>query len=372
VLWLLVNNNKNSILHLSLIPQVGPATVAKLVERIGIDNMHTIYAYRFEDFVRMGLSPHAARLVCDGLASKKIVDDELQLCEKHAIKWTTVYAVDYPVLLRHITLPPSVLYWRGGSFEHYPKMVAVVGSRSANNYGESVIQQVVPELVKSGWTIVSGGALGADSMAHKAAIAAGGTTVAIIGAGLLRPYPLSHKSLFEKIIETGGMYVSPFPLTMSALPGNFPARNRIISGMCKGVVVVQAAYESGTRTTALYALEQGREVCAVPGRIDDPLSSGCHRLINEGATLITQASDVLSTLGDSNVQRYATKVVQDCVQQKIPCDDPIVRACQQSISFDELLQFVPNHADLHERLCALQFEGVIEQDFMGRWRVASR
>ena len=363
-----MTSNKHIILHLSLIPQIGPATVQTLVAAVGLENHSCVCSYKVQDFTALGVNLSMASRLIEGLANDAVIDEELRLCALHNISWTTVYEHDYPVLLQHIHLPPSVIYWRGNSFEHYQKRIAVIGSREATSYGETVIKALVPELVEAGWTIVSGGALGADSMAHKAALAAHGKTIAITGAGLLKPYPYSNKFLFENIVNSDGIYMSSFPLTMSALPGNFPARNRIISGMSAGIVVIQAAYESGTRSTALYALEQGREVCAVPGRIDDPLSKGCHRLLSEGATLISSAADILSVLGEQRQKQ--PHIITTSVQEEHT--DPLVQACRQPQTFDELLQYVPSPEALRERLCFLQFEGLIEQDIIGRWRAIPR
>ena len=159
------------------------------------------------------------------------------------------------------------------------------------------VTSFIPELVHNGCSIVSGGALGIDGLAHRATLEAQGVTVAVLGSGLLKPYPAAHKTLFKKIIECRGALVSCFPLLTEPKPALFPARNRIIAGLSRGCLVVQAGIPSGALITAQYAVDEGREVFAVPGSLDNPLSVGCHRLISQGATLVTSASDILASFG---------------------------------------------------------------------------
>jgi Predicted Rossmann fold nucleotide-binding protein involved in DNA uptake len=149
-------------------------------------------------------------------------------------------------------------------------------------------------MVENGWVIVSGGAIGADSMAHAKTVACGGRTMAIIGSGLLNPYPSSNEKLFNDILASGGLILSPFGMQTVARPGNFPARNRVIAGLSLGCVVVQAAKKSGASITAQLALDNGREVFAVPGLFHDELSIGCHALIQQGAKIISDAYDILA------------------------------------------------------------------------------
>lgn len=363
---------KNTILHCSLIPEVGDATIARLTVAFDRAHLHELYLCNEGDLVaRAGLMPRAAQRVVEGLRDLGLLEQELARIEKNGVQWTTVFDQSYPALLREIYAPPAVLYWRGDDFSKIDmsKAIAVVGSRAANRYGRSVIDHIIPELVQAGCTIVSGGALGADTMAHEVTLQAGGKTVAIIGSGLLKPYPASNKRLFERICAAGGAVVSPFALEVQAVPGNFPARNRIISGLSNAVVVVQAAEKSGARITALQALEQGREVCVVPGDIFDPLSAGCHRLIGEGATPVTSAADVLRACG------WDAPVVERKGVAPIPFlpsgkknDDPLFLLCQTPRTFDELLgETGISFGELQENLFNLQLEGVLIQDFLGRW-----
>lgn len=286
------------LLHLSLIPDIGPATVQHLIATLGnLEQLSTLYEYSSAQLcAQFGITPKRAQAIATGLADLSLLERELLLIEKHAVSWTTALCLDYPPLLRTIHVPPTIIYWQGRNPSNYNKPVAIVGSRDANQYGHAVIESFVPSLVQAGCTIVSGGALGIDTMAHRATVTSAGVTCVVLGSGLLHPYPFENGKLFKDVLEHDGTMLSVFSLNTRPLAGNFPARNRVISGLSKGCIVVQAAQKSGARITAECALEQGRSVCAVPGPIDDPLSAGCHDLIKNGALLVTSAQDVLQEL----------------------------------------------------------------------------
>lgn len=357
-----------TLLHLSLIPGIGPATVARICEVVRGAALDDIYLWTMHDFVtRVHVSPALAEVLINGLRERVLLEQELELIEKHAVRWCTVVDDDYPVLLKQIQYPPTILYWWGADFSVFASSIAFVGARAAQGYARQVVEMLVPDLVKSGFAIVSGGALGADTFAHTATLDAGGNTAAVIGSGLLYPYPASNKRLFMRMREMGGALVSPFPLTMQAMPGNFPARNRIIAGLCKATVVVQAAEKSGALITAFFALEQGREVGAVPGPITDPLSEGCHALLKEGAFLVSSARDILQACGEDSFEHVDKEI--DEVQSPLVFSDEIERICGEPQSFDELLEQLDcSVKELQERLFNLQMEGRLTQDFMGRWQ----
>lgn len=374
--------NQNVILHLSLIDGIGPATIATLSARM--ENLAELYYCSAHDIThRYGIAQTYALKIIEGLADHLLLERELARIEKHAISWTTIIDEEYPHDLRTIYAPPAVIYWRGTLPTKDESTIAFVGSRKANRYGETTISTLVTPLSEQGWWIVSGGALGADSMAHEAALKAQGKTVAILGSGLLQPYPRTNIRLFERIIEGGGSIVSSFPLNQGALPGNFPARNRIIAGMSKGCVVIQAAQKSGARITASFALEQGREVFAVPGMIDDELAQGCNALIQEGAKLVTSVEDILSEF-DPLVNRIrpmegeAIQVRQRTVFEpampqvaepaRIPdtIEGKIALLCKKGANTDELmLETGLNLADMNGILFNMQLDGVIEQNSAG-------
>jgi len=213
---------------------------------------------------------------------------------------------NYPKLLKEIEGKPPILYVkiRNSKFEiqnvFRRKAVAVVGTRKVTGYGRQVTEMITEGLVSAGLVVVSGLARGVDEIAHETTINNSGQTIAVLGNGLDLIYPPEHKDLAEKIVETGGALISEFPLGMAAVPGNFPARNRIISGLSLGVVVTEAAEDSGSLITASDAAEQGREVFAVPGPITSPLSKGTSELIKKGAKLVSGVEDILEELGIRN------------------------------------------------------------------------
>ena len=267
------------------------------------------------------------------------------------------------------------MYWQGCRLDETHKHIAVVGSRNANHYGQRVINSLVPELVAHNFVIVSGGALGADSMAHRAALDAGGKTIVVLGSGLLQSYPATNVRLFETIINQGGTILSSFSLNRTAIPGNFPARNRIIAGLSHGCIVVQAAQKSGARITAQFALDQGREVFAVPGPVDDELSLGCHALIQDGAKLVNSVDDILQEFGQMTVKKgdYQTKiktltVPQTAVTNLSEVQIKIVQSCRQPCSLDGLMQKTNLPlSTLQAELFDLQLAGKMQQDFTGMW-----
>lgn len=202
---------------------------------------------------------------------------------------------EYPARLQTIASAPPFLYLRGRLDAADDAAVAIVGSRHATAYGEEVARELATELSRRGLCIVSGLARGIDSAAHRGALAAGGRTLAVLGSGLEEIYPPEHRGLADEV-ATSGALLSEFPFRMPPLRPNFPRRNRIISGLSLGVVVVEAGVESGALITAHHALEQGREVFAVPGRVHARYSEGCNRLIKAGAKLVENWEDVLVEL----------------------------------------------------------------------------
>jgi len=239
---------------------------------------------------------------------------------ERGIKVVSVIDRDYPANLRQISDAPPVLYFRGNLLPADDLAIAVVGARFATSYGRQVTEKFVFELVNSGLTIVSGLARGIDSFAHRAALDAGGRTIAVLGSGVDTIYPPENKKLAEEIVKCGAL-VSEFPLGFPSVPSNFPARNRIISGLSLGVLVTEAAEDSGSLITAGQAAEQGREVFAVPGPIVSKMSKGANNLIKEGVHPATEASDILQILEIERrkvkVKAESRKKPQDKVQAKI-------------------------------------------------------
>ncbi len=207
----------------------------------------------------------------------------------------------YPPQLKEIDNPPPVLFVRGDPACLKQPQIAIVGSRNPSPQGVQTAQQFAHTLARYGFVITSGLALGIDAAAHQGALAATGHTIAVAGTGLDRVYPARHKQLATDILQHGAI-ISEFPPGVSAKASNFPRRNRIISGLCLGLLVVEAAKQSGSLITARLALEQNREVFAIPGSIHNPLARGCNALIREGAKLVETTDDIFEELGEYNQQ----------------------------------------------------------------------
>lgn len=201
----------------------------------------------------------------------------------------------YPPLLREIPDPPLMLWVKGNPDLLRHTQIGVVGSRNATLAARQHAQRLSRELSLAGFAITSGGAAGIDGCAHEGALNGGGETLAVLGCGVDVVYPKSHRSLFERI-ATSGALISEHPLGTQPKPGHFPRRNRLISGLSDAIIVIEAAERSGSLITAEHALEQGRDVFALPGDINNPNAAGCHRLIQDGAYLLTSANDVLQVL----------------------------------------------------------------------------
>ena len=394
--------NKHLILHLTLIEDIGPGVIQRILQKRSEFNSSDLYLFSPSDWMqKFGFTELTAEKLSDGLRNKKILEYELGLIERHDIQWATVEDETYPALLREIYLPPAVLYFQG-LLAQTGKCLAIVGARKADEHGQRAVQALVPDLVAAQYTIVSGGARGIDTMAHEATLKCGGKTIAVLGSGLLNVYPISNKKLFQLIVDSGGAMVSSFPLTMEGMPGNFPARNRIITGLSHGCLVVQAAQKSGALISAHYAMEQGREVFAVPGPFDSELSAGCNGLIQNGAKLVMSSADILTEFGDRIVlpDKKATehKAMQlnlesfqgarfDSSSKVAPCPPKlsakedvdkyshysaqqkvIIAACKQPLSFDDIITRTQLSSELVQaELFDLQLDGVISQDFTGMW-----
>jgi len=220
------------------------------------------------------------------------LEREYRLMEKEHVRAVTIRCEGYPALLKSIYDPPPVLYIKGKDLTRFPVPIAVVGTRLASSYGKIVAERLCQELSGRGICIVSGMARGIDTLAHKAALQKGGGTIAVMGCGLEHTYPPENRKLKEQIVEQGAL-ISEFPMSTRPDRNNFPARNRVISGLSHGTLVVEAGEKSGALITAQFALEQGREVYAVPGPIFSPKSRGTHDLIQKGAKLADSVDAIL-------------------------------------------------------------------------------
>lgn len=222
------------------------------------------------------------------------LEEGLRCLQDNSVRIVTFWDPDYPPLLKNIPDPPALLYVRG-TLVQAERRLAIVGSRRPTRTGLAWTEQIAAELATKGIVTVSGLARGIDGAAHRGSLAGSGRTVAVLGCGIDQVYPAEHTELFSAIVERGAI-VSEYPPGTEPLPGHFPGRNRIISGLSQGVLVVEANRNSGSLITAEFALEQGREVFAVPGSVDRPTSSGTNQLLKEGAHPATEVEDVVGVL----------------------------------------------------------------------------
>lgn len=240
-----------------------------------------------------GIGEKIAEDICS--VTEQAIEEELKRVKYHRLSIITLSDPSYPPSLKHTPDPPLLLYVRGSIIKEDILSIAVVGSRRASFYGISCAWRFASELSLKGLTIVSGLARGIDTAAHRGALRQKGRTIAVMGSGFGRVYPAENKQLLEEIAECGAV-VSEFPICTEPLKQNFPRRNRIISGLSLGVLVVEAARNSGALITADCALEQGREVFALPGMVDSPTSFGAHELIKQGARLVSGADEIITEL----------------------------------------------------------------------------
>jgi len=288
-------NTLRDLVALNLTLRLGVAEYEQLVARLGgAEALREASTHTLEHEADLG--PKLAAEVTRLLRSE-LPDEELAQAAQAGIEVIPFNAPAYPSLLRVIANPPLVIYVQGQMTADDEVAIAIVGSRRATHYGLTQAARLASELAARGITIVSGLAEGIDTVAHRGALDAGGRTIAVLGSGLRHIWPPVNVGLADEISRSGAL-ISEFPLDTPSLPPFFPRRNRIISGLARGVVVVEASAHSGALITADWALAQGREVFAVPGRIDSRNARGCHRLIKDGAKLIERADDVVEELGE--------------------------------------------------------------------------
>ena len=282
-------------LRLHLAEGVGPITFHKMVEAFG--GVEDVFAASPGQWKRVeGVGAGKSQGI--GAVTDEQVDEELRLTDEHKVEILCCEEDGYPAGLKMIPDPPPILYVRGRLDPTDAVAVAVVGARRCTHYGLEQAERFGQLLGRAGFTVVSGGARGIDTAAHRGALAAGGRTIAVMGCGLAQLYPPENQKLFDRILrEDRGAIVAELPMRTAVLAGNFPTRNRIISGLSLGVLIIEAARRSGSLITAREAAEQGKQVFALPGRADSPMSHGTNELIRDGATLVQNLDDVLAELG---------------------------------------------------------------------------
>ena len=289
---------------------VGPRTCRLLIDKFG--SPEKIFSLSADEIGAAGVARNAARAIVEFRDFEPL---EKELCElpnlgARMIKWTDD---DYPANLRQIADPPPFLFVRGTASLTDPNCIAIVGARAASDIGRRMAQRLGLELAAKGFTVVSGLARGIDGEAHQGALDAHGKTLAVLGCGVDVIYPPEHRKLADAIIAGGGALISELPIGSQPLAENFPTRNRILSGLCLGVVIVEAAEKSGSLITARMALEQDRQVFAVPGSPLTGKTRGSNRLLKEGAKLVECVEDVIEELAPQMVKR-------------LPAAEPLPRA----------------------------------------------
>jgi DNA processing protein len=279
---------------LSLVPGVGPRIRKTLLAHFGSAEA-VLAAAPSELREAPGIGAKLSRAIS---AARREIDvaAELALCRERNVSVIVESDEGYPSRLKEIPDPPGVLFVRGNIVPADGLAVAIVGTRHATHYGLAQTERLASGLARAGYTIISGLARGIDAAAHRGALKAGGRTLAVLGSGVLNVYPPEHMELAAEICLHGAV-ISENPPLAPPLAGAFPQRNRIVTGLSLGVLVVEAADRSGALISARHATEQGREVFAVPGRIDSRMSRGCHKLIRDGAKLVESVDDILEELG---------------------------------------------------------------------------
>ena len=333
---MMLSNETKSLIHLSIIPGVGIQTIQALLQAFS-SAQNALEATSQELAEVDGLGPHLCRQLTEGRARVPI-DREIELIRTHNCRVITIHDEAYPSLLKQIEGCPLLLYIKGELPPEDALGIAVVGSRSPTEYGKTIGYQISHELATHGVTVVSGLARGIDTCAHRGTLEAGGRTIAVLGNGLASPvYPEENRPLVDEIVKDGAL-ISEFPMTMQPIAKNFPRRNRVISGLTVGTLVVEASDRSGALITARHAAEQGREVFAVPGQIDSESSKGTNHLINQGAHLVNTIDDIFDAIprhylessprpspADGSKERQPSpsrKAVDDTLRTNVPKPPP--------------------------------------------------
>lgn len=279
-------------LALHTVPRCGLSTISTLLKKFSTPKQILLASHKV--LLAAGVNPALAKNL------RKPDWNTVEFClrwleqpQQHILYWDSLY---YPPLLREISYPPLILFIKGELSLLQHQALAIVGARNPTATGLEIAHQIASELSELGFVIISGLAKGIDGAAHQGALKNQGLTIAVLGSGLERIYPASNQDLAMDILENGGILLSEFFPLIPPKAENFPRRNRLISGMSLGVIVVEATLRSGSLITASYALEQNREIFAIPGSIRNPLSKGCHALLKEGATLVECTEDIMQGL----------------------------------------------------------------------------
>lgn len=317
---------------LSLIPSLGPAKLKRLLDYFKIEE--NIWHASFSELQKAKIDNQTIEEI---IHKRKEINPEKEwgILATENIKVLSILDEEYPKILKNIHTPPPILYLKGQIKPDFNYGIAIVGSRKATNYGQEATYRLAYELAQNGLTIISGFALGIDSISHQAALEARASTIAILGSSLLNNelYPQLNKKFVQPILEHNGALISEFAPGTLTLKQNFPRRNRIISGISIGVLIIEASETSGSLITARYGLEQGKDIFAVPGSIFSSNSCGTNNLIKMGAKLVTNAQDILDEL-------HLEKIKEKIEVRKI-----LPATCEEA-KILEILSSEPTHIDI--------------------------
>ncbi|WP_341936808.1 DNA-processing protein DprA [Marinimicrobium sp. C2-29] len=367
-------------LVLQRLPRAGASARARLVEHFGsaqrvLEQSAPDLAPWLEAEAREALADYQDHLSRSALG-EQVQRDRDWLAQHPDVQLLALEEDAYPPLLKEIRRAPPLLYVRGDLTALSLPQLAVVGSRNPSTGGRDNARQFSAFLAARGFAITSGLALGVDGFAHAGALDAEGVTLGVMGTGIDRVYPARHRRLADQMLAQGGALISEFPLGLGPQASHFPQRNRIISGLCGGTLVVEAALKSGSLITARFALQQNREVFAIPGSIHNPLARGCHRLIREGATLVETARDIVEQLG--GYLGYQGELFADeSAASELPGLNDEERAVVKALGYDpQDLDSLAQHSNLDvgtlsAHLVGLQLKGVVSETASGFVRVAS-
>ncbi|HQF39453.1 MAG TPA: DNA-processing protein DprA [Opitutaceae bacterium] len=369
-------NELQALLVLNALPNIGPITTNRLLETLGGDPRRVFAAEARTLQAVRGVGPVIADYLLHWEEHFDLAREEDRLAKARA-EFIPTRDPRYPAALREIHDPPIGLYQKGGYRWDRPG-VAIVGSRRTTLYGQAVAKRFAGELARAGFCVISGLARGIDTAAHEGALEAGGATAAVLGTGIDIVYPPENLDLYRRV-EAGGAIVSEFPFGRRADRQSFAMRNRIVSGLCAAVVVIESDVDGGSMITAKFAGEQGRPLFAVPGRIDQPTSAGCHQLIRDGATLCTGVDDILAELQSlPGLHPAARTTVRGTAAKPVPVlTEPEARthaafAGGEILTLDALLEKTGlAYADLAPALMMLELKKLVAKRLDGTYEARS-